>query len=338
MVWVWVYPIISSGQGCSDAGFCTMGAMRPNQAYSSKLKLILKSVEISQYYGLTSFYLKVIAYNTDINIGVSRRFSIQAKLPYQFVQGFLANTQGLGDVSLSTTFNAYASESLQINVSLGAKIPTNDANLKAETKLKSNGQVVSAPLPMYYQTSLGSYDAIAGISMISRKWLYAVGYQQALTSNGNDFLWGRWNKTEDSAVAAQYPISKQLRRGTDVMARIEHNMRFTNWNIYAGLLAIFRITNDRIITPSGTTYEVKTKDYMLGEEKLPFVTGNMALSLLIGGGYRFTTKSGIKAMIGYRLVDRASLEIFGGKEKMFHKNPDGLSRMLVTNVGYEYRF
>jgi len=325
----------AQAQGCSDAGFCTMGAMRPNQAYSKKLNLTLRSIEVSQYFGMTSFYLKILAYNIDANIGISNRLTAQVKLPYQFVFGQLANTNGVGDISLSATYNLVAKENFQVNVSLGTKIPTNNSNLKAQVA-DTLGVVKDRPLPMYYQTSLGSYDIIAGISILTKDWLFAAGYQQALTQNGNEFLWKPWNGTSLEEDAGKYPKSKNLLRGTDVMLRIEKNFRFSNWNAYIGLLNIFRITKDEFTDVNGSRTTVRTENYVLGNN---IGTGNLAISLLAGAGYRFDTKSAIKIMVGYRLVDRTSYENKGKNSNFeMHRNADGLSRLLVTTIGYEYRF
>ncbi len=38
-------------QGCSDAGFCTMGAMKPDQDYSKKVDFKLRSLELNYYHG-----------------------------------------------------------------------------------------------------------------------------------------------------------------------------------------------------------------------------------------------------------------------------------------------
>jgi hypothetical protein len=38
-------------QGCSDAGFCTMGAMKPDQPFNKKIEVRLRSMEISFYRG-----------------------------------------------------------------------------------------------------------------------------------------------------------------------------------------------------------------------------------------------------------------------------------------------
>ena len=48
-------------QGCSDAGFCTMGAMRPDQPFSKKLNIRLRSVSLTQYIGLTKFDDKILS-------------------------------------------------------------------------------------------------------------------------------------------------------------------------------------------------------------------------------------------------------------------------------------
>ena len=148
-------------QGCSDAGFCTMGAMKPDQPFHKKLNLRLRSVELSFYRGTTPLTPIVYVATADFNFSLNSKTSFQAKLPFQFVRGQLASTSGLGDISLCLTRNVYRSEKFDINVSFGGKIPTNGADKEVD----------GLPLPMYYQTSLGSYDVIAGLSLISRKWL-----------------------------------------------------------------------------------------------------------------------------------------------------------------------
>jgi hypothetical protein len=322
-------------QGCSDAGFCTMGAMRPNQNFSKKVNFTLRSVEMNQYFGMTSFYLKILAYNVDLNIGITPKLTAQVKLPYQFVFGRLANTQGLGDISISATYNLFSNEKIQLNASVGTKIPTGNSNIKTSVELKTGG-TADLPLPMYYQPTLGSYDIIAGISLSTKNWLFATGYQQALTQNGNEFLWGPWNKSVDSAAAGLYPKSKNLLRGTDIMLRIERNFRFSNWNMYVGLLNIYRITKDEFTEPTGLRSTVRTENYMWDDD---IHTHNFATSLLVGAGYRFNTKSAVKIMFGYRLVDRNSFQVKGKNQNFeMHRNPDGLSRLLVTNISYEYRF
>ncbi|MDB5271794.1 MAG: hypothetical protein JWO58_161 [Chitinophagaceae bacterium] len=299
-----LYSHLSQGQGCSDAGFCTMGAMRPNQRYSTQTNIKLRSVEFSQYLGYTKFDDLIINYTLDANVSIGDKNTLQIKLPYQFVRGSLANTHGTGDVSLSFTRNLVAKSNYQINGSIGTKIPTMVPNLKTDD---------GRPLPSYYQTSLGTYDAIAGISLITRRWLFATGYQQALNTAHNEFAWAAWVGSDKEQTARAYPVSKDLLRGKDIMLRVERNFRSSKFNAYLGLLGIYRITKDKVFDP--TTKSIQPKDGSTG----------LALTALGGVGYNISVKTTIKGMFGYKLVARDI-------------NPDGLSREWVQTIGVEYKF
>ena len=169
-------------------------------------------------------------------------------------------------------------------------------------------------MPMYQQVSLGSYDFIIGASLINENWLLAIGYQDALTANNNTFKWSEWTPfyPSDEYVEA-YDIATKLKRGSDIMLRIERNFRFARYNINVGLLPIYRITKDQII--SSTTGEY---------EKQEGTTG-LASSVLVGGGYNFNINNTIKLTYGLKLTQR-------------DVNPDGLTRHDVLIVAYLFRF
>jgi hypothetical protein len=293
------------GQGCSDAGFCTMGAMRPNQSFSSKGTIKLRSVELLQYVGVTKFHDVILTSLADINVGIGRRGSAQIKLPYTFVSGSLANINGLADISYSYTYALLSKNNYQLLGTLGGKIPTNHSD-----KQNADGR----PLPMYYQTSLGTYDIVAGLSFITRKWLLAAGYQQALNKNGSEFRWSEWTASNQFSTAHDYPVSWNLQRGKDIMFRVERNFRSTKWNGYLGLLTIYRITRDEV--SRGTeqdNFRVKVDG-----------TTGPAITALTGVGYRFSTSVAIKGMFGLKLHSRDF-------------NPDGLSREFVSSLSIEIR-
>ncbi|MDX2190813.1 MAG: hypothetical protein SFY32_13205 [Bacteroidota bacterium] len=294
-----------NGQGCSDAGFCTMGAMRPNQHFVKNLNVSIKSAELSQYLGVTKFHDNILVTTLDVNVGINTRTSFQVKVPYMYIIGPLGVQQGVSDLSVSASRILWASEKSQFNFTLGTKIPTGEPN-----KVDSKGK----PLPMYNQVTLGTYDIVAGFSFGTRGWLFAAGYQQPLNTANNNFKWGvRKGDKADSLEAAKYPISDQIIRGNDIMFRVEKNFRFSRFNAYVGLLPIYRLNKDKIKDPkTGKIVEVEGSD-------------GLALTGLVGGGYRFSYTSGLKFLFGYALV----------KRKL---NPDGLSREYVMSIGYEYRF
>ncbi|WP_420575693.1 hypothetical protein [Ekhidna sp.] len=297
-------------QGCSDAGFCTMGAMKPDQNYSKRIAIKLRSVELNYYKGTSLLTPVIHAMTVDFTLGINDYSSFQIKLPYQWIKGNLGDNAGLGDISLSYTRLLKATDDWNINGTLGAKIPTNDANATVNNE---NTGGMDSPIHMYYQTSLGSYDAIAGISAISNNWLFATGIQIALTENNNQFAWSGFPNYPDQEYLEKYNRGPELKRGIDVMLRVERNWRFTNFNFSLGALPIWRITKDESIIP-GTNERAK----------LDGTTG-MALSVLASFGYHFDVNNSIKIIQGIKITDRDF-------------NPDGLTRNDVLSISYVYKF
>lgn len=291
-------------QGCSDAGFCTMGAMKPDQPFSKKISMRLRSMELSFYHATTITTVRISSITADLNFGLNDKYSLQVKIPYLIANGRFAQTSGLSDISLCMTRNVYSHEKFDVNVSLGAKIPTNDSDKWNDGR----------PLPMYYQTSLGSYDGILGISLVSRNWLLATGIQHPFTKNNNQFVWKEeWLEFTDRGYLRLYSEAAELKRGTDVMLRVERNFRFSRFNFSLGMLPIYRISNDEILD------RVTNTRYKVGNAH------GLALSALFTAGYRFNVRSGIKLLLGKKITNR-------------DVNPDGLSREAVSTFSYYYRF
>lgn len=297
-------------QGCSDAGFCTMGAMKPDQNYSKRIAIKLRSMEVNFYKGTSTLTPIIYAATVDFNVGINDLSSFQIKLPYMWIDGNLGQNDGIGDISLSYTRLLKANEKWNFSGTLGAKIPTNDSNAKVNNE-HTGGR--NSPLHMYYQTSLGSYDAVAGVSAISRNWLFATGIQVALTKNNNQFGWNGFPNYPDQEYLEKYNRGPELLRGIDVMLRVERNWRFTNFNFSLGALPIFRVTKDEAINPDTGV-----------REKLPGTTG-MALSILGSFGYHFDVNNSIKIIKGVKITDREF-------------NPDGLTRNEVLSISYVYKF
>ena len=111
----------------------------------------------------------------------------------------------------------------------------------------------------------------------------------------------------------KYAKAKNLKRGTDVMFRVERNFRFSQWNFSLGLLPIVRLNHDEISDSKGMV-SIKQQG-----------TIGMALSGILTAGYNFNVRSGIKLLLGHKIAQR-------------DVNPDGLTREFVSTIGYSYRF
>lgn len=294
---------LTFSQGCSDAGFCTMGAMKPDQNFSRETKFKLRSLGIQYYRGKTTLSPVIDAVTLEFNFMVKQKYGIQVKLPYQYVEGTFGSNHGFGDISLSFTRDIISKPKWDLKGSLGFKIPTGNSRDKGDNGLT---------LPMYYQTTLGSFDVVAGVSFLSKNWLFAVGYQQALTSNENDFTYGEWVNFPNKDYLGKYHVGVGLRRGTDVMFRAERNFRFSNYSFNFGVLPIYRITEDQGIIRTGEG------------DGVPNTTG-LALSVLGGVTYHLNVSNTFKLLYGYKITDRET-------------NPDGLTRDWVFNATYEVRF
>lgn len=296
-------------QGCSDAGFCTMGAMKPDQTYNKQIDFKLRTIELNYYRGRSLLSPVITSFTADMTFGINDLTAIQVKVPYQMVSGNLGETAGIADLSLS------ASRSVPLNkgalgITIGSKIPTGNADIEKEASELGPG----GDYPMYYQLSLGTYDLVVGTSYINEDWLFATGIQLPLVhKNKNDFRWGQWSGYPSPDYINEYNLANELKRGTDVMLRAERNFRFVNYNFGLGALGIYRISRDEV-------YNFRTEERV----KLDGTTG-LALTMLANVGYHINVNHSLKLIYAHKIVDR-------------EMNPDGLTRHDVLSTSYIYRF
>ncbi|CAN5127686.1 hypothetical protein BH09BAC3_BH09BAC3_27800 [soil metagenome] len=292
-------------QGCSDSGFCTMGAMKPDQIYIPKVKFRINSVELTQHIGHTRFGDWIHSSFLDINVGITPKMNVQVRLPaYTTITGNMPTTQGWGDTYLNVNRTMVIHDKYQINLSLGGKL----YNPAGSEKKSSEGQSMST----YQQTGYGSNDLVTSMSLISRKWLLAIGYRKPLNRMRDEFNHEQWRESPLYQTALVYPSSNRLLPGQDIILRVERNFRFSQWSFYAGILNIYRVTKDSEIDNSGHVVDIKGTD-------------GLASNFIAGARYRLTIHSSIKLLASVRLRER-------------DVNPDGLSRDFVGQLAYEIRF
>lgn len=220
----------SFSQGCSDAGVCSTGDLHFD-FFTKKPK---SSLVTNNIFGLGEQNTVNYTLQLEYNYQSGKYSSFQFKIPYNVVIGNLTNISGLGDLVVSYSQNLLHSDSTSFDLTIGGKIPANNADFNYDGK----------PLPMAYQTSLGTYDVILGLSYSINNWFFATGYQHPFNRNDNAFLYTEW---PDDEKAAKYNESNRLKRGDDIMARVNHVFKFEKWSLNAGFLPIYHLQRDEII-------------------------------------------------------------------------------------------
>ncbi len=271
-----LYQQIIRAQGCSDAGFCTIGALQQRETNDSSYK---HTAKLSLSYGIGEQGTVIFQTIPEVDFSFFKNNSIQLKIPYSFINGNLGNTNGIGDLAFSITQVLNENEYSKFNVTLGTKIATGNADLEANNR----------SLPMPYQVSLGTYDLIIGISYQFKKWNLSTGYQRVLLNeNNNRFLRSYW---QDNSDAQNYFESNLLNRGDDALLRVERNFGLHNLQLSAGLLSIYRLQKDKITIEDGSEIELNNSD-------------GLTLNLTGSAQYNFSKRTGFNFSFGTPLVVR----------------------------------
>jgi hypothetical protein len=210
---------------------------------------------------------------------------------------------GAGDIYLSASREKALKSDWFFTYTAGFKIPLNQANASE----------MGMPLPMQYQSSLGTFDVIAGFTINSPQWQFSAAYQQPLSGeNRNGFLPEYWNGKPE---ADNYPPSFMLDRKGDVLLRASRNFRPSpTVGFNTGLLGIFHLGNDKYTNP----FE--------GNRVIP-IEGSSGLTLNLTGAVYWqagkNTQVGLTA--GVPLVVR-------------DVRPDGLTRSWVVSPEISWSF
>jgi len=220
-------------QGCSDAGVCSIGGLKNHQVSDT----IYSSLSVSSISGFGEAGGSIIYIQTTQIEGKLRLFKngyLNLKLPVKLAFGNLGNTADLGDIALSYSHRLLNKDGQHLILTIGGIFPSNDSDKK------ENG----LPLPMDYQSSLGSYDIIIGGSYSFSLWQVTMGYQHPFNRNKNGFLHNFW---PDGSRATDYFESNQLKRGDDMILRISRSFPKGKRTIVVGVLPIYRLQKDQII-------------------------------------------------------------------------------------------
>jgi hypothetical protein len=281
-------------QGCSDAGFCSLQSFKPAAGDSSQQTTY--QVKLGFFVGQADNDISVFGAYVEGNARLSPQLGLDIRLTTLTQNGNEIVAQGPSDLFVNANYNS----SERLKWTLGGKIPLSNASASL------NG----LPLPMDYQSSLGTWDVIAGVSYSLKRWQFAAAIQQPLVQNENRF------------VASDYPVDSPLRafqttngyrRSGDAMLRISYPMKLKEGiKLTPGLLPVYHLSNDTYLDENQMEREIE-------------------------GSQGLTVNGTIH--IDYQLSDTHFIQLNGGMPFVVRESrPDGLTRSLIVNLEYRIGF
>ncbi len=222
---------LASGQGCSDAGACSIGSLDHQEGEKEAPKIKLS---FEQSLGSGEKFIFISQSSLTLEHRIFKTTSYIVRVPFIFTSGNLGNATGIGDVMISVVQQVLQTDQSQLGFLLGGKLRSNNSDFSFGGN----------PLPMAYQTSLGTYDIIGGVQYIWKTWNFYLAYQHPFGRNNNQYL-------NDPAITDPKKIyyeSAQLKRGDDLALRLQKDFRLKKQQtLQTGIMAIYRLQKSEII-------------------------------------------------------------------------------------------
>lgn len=224
----------TQAQGCSDAGACTIPGLLPGQEPKSPFQLDFRtSLEGSEPGAL------IISPQLWLHVRPSESFRADLKLPFWFVNDpELGHVASFGDPIVSFSWLVFSKDVHNIDVIAGMRIGMNNANLIGST----------GDLPMDYQSSLGTTDLIVGTKYGFKGFSASLALQFPVWQyNMNQNVVRKYVEFyDDFAFVLEYE------RMADLVIRVDHRWDVNNWFFQVGLLPIYHLANDKIVSRENT--------------------------------------------------------------------------------------
>ena len=286
-------------QGCSDAGFCSLGVLKNNTTATGKKY----SIAIGASYGAgeqnTSSFNPYLEYA----VKVGNHLSYQVKITSVYANGFLGSSFNLGDVFGFVNYTAKPKSINRVSFLSGIKIPLSYANDK-----NKDGK----PLPLDYQSSIGTFDLIEGVNYIIReKWELNAGIQiPIIQKNKNTFFPDEYSYPPIS----NFPATNNFKRKSDALVRVGHYLylKKSSITLKPNILAIYHLGEDSYENRFGKRESINGSD-------------GLTINAGIIASKRFKNNNQLEIVAAAPFIVRDS-------------RPDGLTRSFVVNIQYSFIF
>lgn len=280
-------------QGCSDAGICSVA--NPFQNSEKKFK---NAVEVATLFGAgeadVTYFSSFLSYTRNFN----ESFALSTKVTYSLASGSFGKRGAFGDAFLIANYHWKSGKTAKWSMLLGMKFPFTSSNLK----------INNYSLPLDYQSSLGTFDGLAGVNFNYKKWDINAGLQFPIfNSNRNSYF-------KEFSGTANFSSTNLFERQPDALLRSTYTIQTTNqkFTLKPNLLFIYHLGEDHYENIFGQ------RETILGSDGLT-INGNLI------GQYAINTKNSIELSVATPFVIRTT-------------RPDGLTRSFTAALSYKVSF
>lgn len=281
-------------QGCSDAGICTIEALKP-AASSIEMQ---KSSKVSAGFsvGSADYGITVFGGNLGYSGRLTERFSLDAKVTFLSQSGNDIGVAGPGDVFINVNYGV----SQKFILTAGTKIPLTKADKKFD----------GVPLPMDYQSSLGTFDLLAGIKYNPERWQWALAVQIPLRQNENAFFPELYDTT---SLVSTIQATNGFHRQADILLHVSRTFEMSDKITFTpGLLPIYHVSEDTYTDIDGIIKNIDGSDGLT-------LNGTVFIDV------ELDDVSTLEFSLGFPFIVRDA-------------RPDGLTRSFVFGAGYSAEF
>jgi hypothetical protein len=287
------FSVNSIAQGCSDAGVCSIDPFKPGTA--SPAMQPANKFEVGATVGGADHNIMAYGGYLGYSRDIGQQWNLDIKVTALGQSGNDIAVFGPGDVFANVTYKF----SQKFSLTGGLKIPLTKADKAFE----------DLPLPMDYQSSLGTLDLLTGIKFNPEKWQIALAAQIPLTQNENGFFAGFY---PDSPLNDIQTTNGFMRR-PDLLMHISRTFDVNDKMTFTpGILPIFHLGEDEYTDIDGIAYAIEGSD-------------GLTLNLTFHSDIALGDNSAFELQVGFPLVVREA-------------RPDGLTRSFVFGLGYSSRF
>ncbi|HMS65913.1 MAG TPA: hypothetical protein PKD83_11755 [Ignavibacteria bacterium] len=296
-VYIFLFTIIcndSFSQGCSDAGFCTVHGLKPDEA--DTIKYQNNQINIGTSFGFGDYSISVTNFYASYYRQITEKLGFDLKSTAVIQNGNGINSTGFSDIFFTADYNLND----KTNFILGTKIPLSNAD-KSQNSL---------PLPMDYQSSLGTLDIIVGASTIIENVELSIALQQPLTQNDNKFF---ANEYPSTSILSTFQSTNDFIRKGDILLRASYPFSLgRKISASAGILPIFHLGNDEYTDTSDVKVEIEG-------------SSGLTLNITLYVDYFLNQNSILQLNAGAPVITRDS-------------KPEGLGRSFVAALNYIFLF